>query len=285
MYEEDTGIVAGPTKTKDTQIIRAPPLKKQKQKREEQKQISVGKKLFDLVNEKKAPKTSKVAEMIKQDPESVTRRYFGHDDRFDDDDYGDDYSITPVHNAASNGHSEALRRLIEAGGDVDDYLDCDYGGCHAIGRAVTGGHYECVKILAEAGANLKEPYFNEVGDLATQALVFGHIKILRYLTSMGVGPIDREDALDGWLREQRPILSFTSSANDPKTWSEDFEDACQENISIISLNKRPVILTACLLKEIGVYHLIDAATLIDLRDYLGLPGNDYLISNYPSHHD
>ena len=58
--------------------------------------------------------------------------------------------------------------------------------------------------------------------------------------------------------------------------------AIEENISLLKLNRRPIALTACMLTELSVYYCLDAESLVDLRMYLGRPGKDYKLKQYPS---
>ena len=172
--------------------------------------LNVGKMLFDLMKQSCcAPDILRVAAMIAQDPEAVTRGYNGHAHLFQgrassasfEVEIGlqkargnCDYNVTPIFNAAGNGYADSLKLLIEAGGDLDDELDCDCAGSrNPIGEAVLGGHLECVKVLAEAGADLKSPYYPGIflgddwsGGLADMAAHIGRPDILRYLTTLGV---------------------------------------------------------------------------------------------------
>jgi ankyrin repeat protein len=62
----------------------------------------------------------------------------------------DNEGVGPVYVAAQNGHSDILKLLIKAGGDVNQLIE---GGISPLMTASAKGHVECVKILLAAGAN------------------------------------------------------------------------------------------------------------------------------------
>ncbi len=52
------------------------------------------------------------------------------------------------------------------------------------------GHLNCVKILHENGADINESYCISYGNMANVAAISGNQELLKFLTGIGVGPVD-----------------------------------------------------------------------------------------------
>ena len=98
------------------------------------------------------------------------------------------YGYTPLHEAATEGHHEVLRFLIEKGGNVDAKASNGYTPLHL---ASSGGHVECVKVLLEHGANI-----NEHDDFRKTAINTAELgartKVVRVLKSAGMRSVTAE---------------------------------------------------------------------------------------------
>ena len=80
--------------------------------------------------------------------------------------------VTPLMQAAQNGHVLGVELLVFQGADVNQTED---SGNTALILAAKNGHYDCIKLLFEAGASV-----NVVNDLRasarTEAEFYGHKK-------------------------------------------------------------------------------------------------------------
>ena len=59
----------------------------------------------------------------------------------------------PIHYAATNGHLECLKVLLEYGTNIQAK---DIEGNTAVALAAAGGHTDCVRYLLEQGANVND---------------------------------------------------------------------------------------------------------------------------------
>jgi len=90
------------------------------------------------------------------------------------------YQWTPLFHAASEGHVECLKTLLECGVDVDII---DEKGLSAMYYATWEGHLECMKLLASVGRGV---------GLKTQNQVSPRINTLQPMSSTAPGPMDLE---------------------------------------------------------------------------------------------
>ena len=60
---------------------------------------------------------------------------------------------TAMHLAAEQGHTEVVRRLLEAGGPMG-LIMVDAEGCTAVEYAIAGGNDDVLRLLLAAGADL-----------------------------------------------------------------------------------------------------------------------------------
>ncbi|KAH0497501.1 hypothetical protein TgHK011_004800 [Trichoderma gracile] len=100
---------------------------------------------------------------------------------------------TPVTYAASNGHIDVIRTLINNGADIRTPTR---GGWSPINVACSHGRIEVAKLLLEGyGASLETDARTGWSPLRS-ATVFGHVNILCYLIRMGADISERSDT--GW---------------------------------------------------------------------------------------
>lgn len=86
---------------------------------------------------------------------------------------------TPLIEAASNGHADVVKLLIENGADVNLKGEAWYGPLHA---AAAKGHIEVVKILLENGADVNIFHHNKP---LHNAAMNGHIEVAEILLAYG----------------------------------------------------------------------------------------------------
>ena len=140
----------------------------------------------------------RVVELVKNDPESVTRRFWACSIDCDDDPAYDiegapedaEGYVSPVHLACSDGLHDALLYLLDHGGDPNDCWGIDCCQVTAAQAAVQSGHLNCVRLLHERGVDIGDSFcFNE-GNMANCAVNSGNVELLKFLTSINVGPVD-----------------------------------------------------------------------------------------------
>ncbi|KAJ7256364.1 ankyrin repeat-containing domain protein [Mycena rebaudengoi] len=90
---------------------------------------------------------------------------------------GRTYSPNALQAAASEGHTEIVRLLIENGADVNTPGPEDDFYSSALETAASGGHLDTVVLLLESGA--------EFGNALAAAAEGGHLEIVRLLVKMG----------------------------------------------------------------------------------------------------
>ncbi|KAK1650406.1 hypothetical protein QYE76_068211 [Lolium multiflorum] len=69
----------------------------------------------------------------------------------------EDHGGTPLHAAASGGHDEAMKILLEHGADAGADVNGSYCGPTSLTQAVKNGFTDIVKFLLEAGADPNDP--------------------------------------------------------------------------------------------------------------------------------
>ena len=97
----------------------------------------------------------------------------------------DDLGITPLHNAARNGHSDIVGYLLNQGADIDSLDNC---GRSALFHAVDGGHATAAKLLIERGCDLKPSDDVEAfyGSLLNKAAAAGLTDVLQLFLYKGL---------------------------------------------------------------------------------------------------
>jgi uncharacterized protein len=87
-----------------------------------------------------------------------------------------------LHQAASLGKFEIVKRLVAMGADINAYSGIAGGG--PLHRAASDGHYDIVTFLTERGASLdvSEPERNPLFG----AIHFGHTEIAKFLIDSGI---------------------------------------------------------------------------------------------------
>ena len=135
-------------------------------------------------------------------------------------------NVTPISNAASDGHTEAIRALILAGADPN--IPCAPSGFTAIHFATEDGHAEAITVLIQGGAdpNIADTDKRMPLSIVSTAI---HSKAFEALLQGGADPdkmacVDRiyivrgkSAGRDAWyyvLVEPRKILSFLAALND-----------------------------------------------------------------------
>ena len=85
---------------------------------------------------------------------------------------GADVKTTPIlQYAATFGHEECIRSLLQVGADVNQEDDV---GLTPLINAIEGLHYNCMKILIEAGADLNYRDFDKIPVLISLGYAVGH---------------------------------------------------------------------------------------------------------------
>lgn len=90
---------------------------------------------------------------------------------------------TPLHLAARNGNTILMSLLIAAGSDLNVPGDLDKTPMY---EAISGGHLDAVKLLASKGVSLKDPYKSSESCPMHLAVESGHIHIMEYLMEQGI---------------------------------------------------------------------------------------------------
>ena len=88
----------------------------------------------------------------------------------------------PILQAASEGHVDVVRWLLEHGAKIN-YIVQGKPRCLPLMQAASNGHYNVVKLLVEHGADINATW-NRTNSV-TQAEDYGHLQIRDYLRSLG----------------------------------------------------------------------------------------------------
>jgi hypothetical protein len=161
--------------------------------------------LFDLIeNYEEGTDLTKlmdrVIKMVNDDPESVTRRFWRGSFNCDDPpeyeiegapENAEGY-VSPVHAACYVGLRDALLYLLDHGGDPNDTFVVDCCVVSAVQAAIDGGHLDCVRLLHERGVDIGRSHCTVYGNMANSAVFSDNVDLLKFLTSINVGPVDKD---------------------------------------------------------------------------------------------
>ena len=141
--------------------------------------------LFDLLNKDGAIDVEEVKAIVAADRGAVKRKFAASE--YADSTEGEGW-VEPIWIACMKGHAETVRFLAENGGDVNEAFNIDCLVEYCFDVAVRYGHLDCLVVLHEKGAKLGHDL--NLGNMANVAVYNNHPKVLRFLTSIGVGPVD-----------------------------------------------------------------------------------------------
>jgi ankyrin repeat protein len=122
-----------------------------------------------------------------------------------DVDAKDLFQRTPLHEASINGHTEIVKLLLAANSDVNAKDGLDEGASTALHWAASRGHVAVVKVLIEAGSDVNTKTHRE-GFNITIASLFGYTPL--DLARQGSTAGHRE--VEAALLEHQPLLKFIS---------------------------------------------------------------------------
>ena len=88
------------------------------------------------------------------------------------------FGYTPIHEAASYGHSNVLELLLQHGGDPNCRANCGYTPLHV---ASSSGHVDCVRVLLANDADIicRDEYGKTPMQTAELSSKHGVLKVLR----------------------------------------------------------------------------------------------------------
>ena len=93
--------------------------------------------------------------------------------------------------SSGQGLNEIVKLLIEEhGADPNEQWGIDCCSVTAMHNAIVDGHLDCVRVLHENGVDIKDSYCINDGNMATVAALSGNVDLLKFLTGVGVGPVD-----------------------------------------------------------------------------------------------
>jgi hypothetical protein len=99
----------------------------------------------------------------------------------------------PIPTASGRGLDEIVKLLIEEhNADPNENWGIDCCQVTAVHNAIMNGHLNCVQILHENGADINKSGCINYGNMATVAAISGNTDLLKFLTGIGVGPVDNE---------------------------------------------------------------------------------------------
>ena len=150
-------------------------------------------------------------------------------------------SSSSIIEASRRGYLSVVELLLSKGANVNDKNNYGYS---SIIEASTHGHVSVVELLLSKGANISDKN-NDGFSSIIYASLHGHVSVVELLLSKGADIND--------------VTNYGSTA-----MSVSSSDKIQ-NI----LSKWPITMAILILKELDLYYLYDASTLIDLYQYLG----------------
>jgi len=107
---------------------------------------------------------------------------------------GDEDGLTCLMIAASNGHLDICRLLIDKGAQVEAKVSCGWSPLH---YAAEQGHVEIVRLLCNHGADV-EARVNNVWRPLHYAACNGHISVVKELIEERNADINARIGDDGW---------------------------------------------------------------------------------------
>ena len=131
--------------------------------------------------------------------------------------------------------------LLSKGANISDK---DNDGWSSIILASRWGHLSVVELLLSKGANISDKHNNGRSSIIL-ASSWGHVSVVELLLSKGADIND--------------VTNYGSTA---------MSVSSSDNIKYI-LSKWPITMAILILKELDLYYIYDASTLIDLYQYLG----------------
>ena len=163
---------------------------------------------FDICSACHKGNLDRVRDLLDQDPTLVNRP----------SDYVTYYAAsgTPLRNAATGGHLEIVKLLLERGADPNLAEEGIAPKGHALYSAVVGGHYEIAKLLLEKGAYPNAPVESS-GDCLSRATSRKDEKMIELLASYGAAQSMDIMAYYGDVRTAAAVFAVDpTQADDPE---------------------------------------------------------------------
>lgn len=147
--------------------------------------------------------TEKVKKLVEHDQTLVQRRFWFASVPWDDrDDYNDDIgtlnddiegTVSPLFVAIAKGLEDVVEYLLSQGADALDYFGMDCCCVNAAHLAVECGNLRILELLLQSNPRaLDDSCCLDCGNMAEVAACNRNFEILDFLTSKGIGPIDKE---------------------------------------------------------------------------------------------
>ncbi|XP_033125958.1 poly [ADP-ribose] polymerase tankyrase-like [Anneissia japonica] len=133
---------------------------------------------------------------------------------------------TPLHFAAENGHTDAVKALHKHGADIEAILNAGHNKETALILVCKNGHFATAKALIELNAIIEKKDKLQRTALM-HAVINGHYKIVCFLLRKGANPNAKDSsgntmvhyaAAYGWWYCLRVLLKAGGSPNTPNDW-------------------------------------------------------------------
>jgi ankyrin repeat protein len=194
--------------------------------------------------------------------------------------------------ASKSGNIAKCKAALDEGSEEFPLLiHYRYSGSSSIIWSSSEGHLDIVQLLESRGANVNDKGSENLTSLCWAA-GRGRWKVVEFLLSKGANVNDRSTnglsamlwaARNGHVRIVKLLLSNGASLYDTTTLYNVNGDNClsltirnlvHPHLSLSTrFQKWPLSMAIIALKALGVYHHLDAQSIIDLHQYLGIISN------------
>ena len=165
----------------------------------------------------------------------------------------------PIIKAAKSGDTNAIRRFLDSGSDVNQ---AESDGDRAIHEAARNGHVKSIELLLARGADVEAPGKNGYPAIV-MAAANGHVNVIKVLLSAGASP-NTPSKPDGFY----PIIPASTEQNDPEVITLLLAAGADAN-QVNPKNIKPIYQAAANNNNKVIDALVAAGAEVNIQSYYG----------------